>query len=887
MAARERIVLIDGTAMVFRAFFAIPSDFVTRTGLHTNAVFGFARAFQKLLGGKTPERACVVFDAPGPTFREERFPAYKAQRPSMPTELVEQLPYIDKLVDAHRFKRLRVSGFEADDVIGTLTRRAEAKDMEVLIVSGDKDFCQLIGPHVRMLDPIREVTYDSELVRKKWGVRPEQFVDLLALMGDDVDNVPGVPGIGQKGAAQLLEKHGSLDGILEKLEVLDGRKKKALTEHRELAILSRALATIETSVPLSIGLDELLYEPPSTEALNVLYRELEFYSLLAESARSEDAREQGPAVQVVVLDAPDRLRAWLDDAQVQTEGRPFALEPLFDLPTPLLGRWVGLAIGAPNGTVAYVPIDGRPDLADELRGFLGSRIEKVAHDAKALMVLAARSDLVIEGITLDTMLASFLIDPTGLIPHRLDQVVKAYLHRTTRAPKGLVGSGQAERPVHDVPMADAAVFAAERVAAVAELAPLLEARLDQEAQLEVLRTCDLPLSRVLAGMELAGIRIDVADLATLGTELRGQLAEIEARVHALAGRTFNIASTKQLGEVLFDELKLPVIRRTKTGYSTDSEVLERLADKHEIAKQLLEQRRVSKLINTYTDVLAASVDPRDGRIHATFQQTVGATGRLITTDPDLQRTPVKTEEGRRIRRAFIADAGSSIVSADWSQIELRVLAHFSKDPRLLEAMRAGHDIHRRTASFLFGVDEAAVEKSQRNIAKTVNFATIYGQGATALSQILGIARRDAERYIAGYFEAYAGVRAWLDRTIEQAHEDGFVTTMLGRRRRIPELKSNNAADRQAGERIAANTPIQGSAADLCKLTMLEIDRALCARGLRARMLLQIHDELVFEVPEGELSEVVDLVRSKMETSVKLDVPLVVELGIGRSWSEAH
>ncbi|MBI4816848.1 MAG: DNA polymerase I [Deltaproteobacteria bacterium] len=884
--ARERVVLIDGTAMVFRSFFAIPSDFVTRFGLHTNAVFGFARAFQKLLGGKTPDRACVVFDAPGATFREEKYPDYKAQRPLMPSELAEQLPWIDKLVDAFRFKRLRVPGYEADDVIGTLATQAVAREMEVLIVSGDKDFCQLIGPNVRMLDPIREVTYDAELVRKKWGVKPEQFVDLLALMGDDADNIPGVPGIGQKGASQLLEAHGSLAAMLQAVDGLDGRKKRALTEHRDLALLSQSLATIDLAVPLPFGLDDLAYQPPDPALLNELYRELEFYSLLSEDARSEDARAQGQAVSVSVAETPEAVAALID--RLRKSGSIVTLEPLFDLPSVMRGRWVGLALALSAGDVSYVPIDAA-GISSELKRFLTDpAIPKAAHDAKALIVLADRHGVAVDGFVFDTMLGSFLLDPTGLIPHRLDQVVKAYLHRTLRTLKGLTGGGQAERPVHALSVEDASGFAGERAASIAELVPLLRAKVEAEGQDKVLAECDLPLSRVLAGMERFGVKVDVPELNTLGTELRTRLAEIEARIHTLAGRTFNIASTKQLGEVLFDVLKLPVIKRTKTGYSTDSDVLERLAQKHEIAKELLEQRRVSKLINTYTDVLAASVDPSDGRIHATFQQTVGATGRLITTEPDLQRTPIKTDEGRRIRRAFVAEPDRSILSADWSQIELRVLAHFSKDPRLLEAMRTKQDIHRRTASFLFGVEESAVLKPQRDIAKTVNFATIYGQGATALSQILSIPRKDAERYIAGYFEAYAGVRAWLDETIEQAHADGFVTTLLGRRRRIPELKSNNAVDRQAGERIAANTPIQGSAADLCKLAMLGIDRAFKDQRLNAQMVLQIHDELMFEVPVAEVDAVKQIVRAQMEgVYPSLEVPLVVEMGVGASWSEAH
>jgi DNA polymerase I len=497
------------------------------------------------------------------------------------------------------------------------------------------------------------------------------------------------------------------------------------------------------------------------------------------------------------------------------------------------------------------------------------------------------AELAFRGDLLDTALASFLVDPVKCIPHELDQVAKEYVQRGVPLLKTLIGSGQSEQAPSTVAIETAASHQAQIAEVVLALGPVLGKRLDEAGQRKHYEAVERPLAFVLARMEAAGIRVDQDDLGRMSVEFTSRKAEIEKRIYLLAGHEFNIGSTKQLADVLFEELKLPVIKKTKTGYSTDAEVLERLAPKHEIAQQILAQRELAKLINTYTDVLREAVAPETGRIHATFQQTVGVSGRLISTDPDLQRTPIRTPEGKRIRRAFVAPPGTVIVSADWSQIELRVLAHFSKDPHLIEAFRDNLDLHRRTASLLFSVPSEAVTAEQRGVGKTVNFATIYGQGATALGQILGIARKDAQTYIEQYFTYYAEVRRWLDRTIAEAHEKGYVTTLLGRRRYIPELSMRNETDRAAGERIAANTPIQGSAADLCKLAMLTIDRELPKVAPGARMLLQVHDELVLEVPEAEVTATQALVRSAMEKPYPLDVPLVVGVGVGKSWGEAH
>ncbi len=892
-----RVVLVDGTWLVFRAYFAIPANLTNSRGLHTNAIYGFATMFRKLFSGRRPEWGAVAFDPPGKTFREERYPEYRAQRPEMPPDLAEQLPWIDRLVKAHGFPMVRCPGWEADDVIGTLATEATRLGHEVVIVAGDKDFAQLVDDRVRLFDPMREVTYDPELVVKKWGVRPDQIVDLLAVMGDAVDNIPGIPGIGHKGAVSLLQKYGSVDAIYERLEELAPRQRTTLAENRDLAYLSRELATINRSAPIGQALGELPIADGDPRVLDALFRELDFFSLLTSKESPEEqadtnieviARAAGEADGLVA----ERLAARLDALAEGSIAVLALLDSDLGLGTgsalPAAGVLVGLAISDATGSTFHVPTAGDAALSPEALAPLFTWLEasnraKVTHDVKGLGKALMRFGVEVAA-TDDTMLASFLIEPTKCVPHRLEQVSKEYLQEALPSIKSIAG-GVKEGHLAEIPVAQAAGFAGRLAGAVQKLWPILKARLEDAGLWDHYRERELPLAKVLGSMELAGIRVDRADLATMSEEFEARKAAVEERIYGLAGHPFNIGSTQQLATVLFEELKLPVVKKTKTGYSTDAEVLEVLAKSHEIGRLLLEQRMLAKLINTYTEVLRQAVHPASGRVHATFQQTTGVSGRLISTDPDLQRTPIRTPEGRRIRRAFVADPGFLLLSADWSQIELRVLAHFSADARLIAAFQEDRDVHRETASRLFGRSFADVTAEERGVGKTINFATIYGQGATALAQILGIPRKDAQRYIQGYFETYAGVRSWLDETIAQAHRNGYVTTILGRRRFIPELRSHSPMDKQAGERIAANNVIQGSAADLCKLAMLKIARRL--RGTRTRMLLQVHDELVFEVPREDVAEVKAMITEVMEHPMPLNVPLVVNIGVGPSWGDAH
>jgi len=886
----KKLVLVDGTALIFRAYFAIPASFATTSGLHTNAIFGFATMFRKLFAGKKPDYGVVVFDSAAKTFREEKYADYKGDRQEMASDLREQLPWIDKVVEANRFPRLRIDGYEADDVIGTLARRGAEQGMDVVIVSVDKDFAQLVSDRVRQFDPMRDVTYDAELVRKKFGVRPDQIVDLFALMGDAIDNIPGVAGIGQKGAATLLEKYGSVEAIYASLGELKGKQKTSLEAGRESARLSKELATIDCAVPIAETLDSFAIPERDDSVLNALYKELEFYSLLrddspelnsgAGAAGAVDYRSVGDGSPA---NTTTNAKALLDELCATP---PLAIVPMFDLPTPITGKLIGVAVSSKPGSGTWIPFAG--DAIPALKAVLEDpKIPKITHDVKTLWQLLRRNGIALRGATFDTMLASYLVEPTKLIPHRLDQIAREYLQRTLKPLKDLTGAGQKERRVSEIPPAEIGPFACHLADAVISAWPKLVERVTQLEATAHLNEHEMPLALVLGQMELDGIKVDPKELAGAQVEFAAARDAESKKVFEHAGREFNIGSTKQLGAVLFDELKLPVVKKTKTGYSTDSEVLERLAAKHAIAKHILEFRKYEKLINTYTEVLTEAINPATARVHATFQQTVSASGRLISTDPDLQRTPIRTPEGKRIRTAFIADPGNLLISADWSQIELRVLAHVSGDPILLESFAKNVDVHRRTAAELFHCSPEAVTKEQRNVGKTVNFATIYGQGATALGQILGIPRKEAEGYIEAYFVTYAGVRRWLDSTIEEARKKGYVTTLFGRRRYVHELSSRNPTEAAFGERVAANTPIQGSAADLCKIAMLKIARRLEGESMRTRMLVQIHDELLFEAPEAELDRAKAIVKEIMEGAWPLKVPLIAEVGVGKTWADAH
>ncbi len=876
--AKDRVVLIDGSSLIFRAFFAIPGSFTTQEGLHTNAIYGFALMFRKILKGKMPKFGAMVFDAPGKTFRDIKYPEYKSHRPRMHPDLKEQLPWIDKLVLAHDFPVIRTPGVEADDVIGTLTKQALDAGHEVWIISSDKDFAQLIGPDVRMIDTMRDITYDVELVKKKWGVPTHQFIDYLALLGDKADNIPGVPGIGAKGAAQLLEKFSTLEILLESTDQLKGRQQKNLVEFREQAIMSQELATIKCDVELEKSIDDLCIVPPDEEKVNAVYKELEFNSLLGNKAAKSGVIDAKKFTIVKTGDFKKILNS--------ITKKEHALFPIFDNQPKV--ALLGISIAHADGKAWY--FSNTPKNKSDIYKYLSSKAPKIVWNERDSLTALKQIDIVLDNVTFDVQCASFLINPTKIIPHALDGISKEYLQTNLTPEKALVGAGKTIELLSNLPVNKIGNWACHMAAAIAKSAPILSERLEAEGHRKILETLDMPLSSVLAEMQFVGVKIDPNNLKEAELEFSERRDIIKDEIHALAGHKFNIASPKQLSVVLFEELGLPVIKKTKTGYSTNAEVMERLAPKHDIAKLVLRWRTLAKLVNTYTKVLREAAQPDSNRIHATFQQTAGQSGRLITTQPDLQRTPIRGEDGIRIREAFVPEDGWVFISADWSQIELRVLAHISEDPELIRAFNEDLDLHTQTAARIFNVKESDVNREQRNIGKTVNFATVYGQGATALGRQIGIPRKEAKAMIERYFEVYSEVKSWIHETVNDATIDGYVETIIGRRRYIPELRSNNFMDKAYGERVAANTPIQGSAADICKIAMIKIANEFKKANLKTKMMVQIHDELLFEALPEECEQSLKIIRECMENpgeSVKLSVPLKVDIGTGQSWAEAH
>jgi DNA polymerase-1 len=953
----DALTIVDALNFVFRAYHALP-PLTTARGVPTGAVYGLCSMLLKLERERRPSHLCVVFDAPGGrSGREKLYPAYKAHRPPMPADLVPQVELLHRVIAAFQIRTLIEPGVEADDVIATLATRAAADGREVVICSSDKDLMQLCTDRVRLLDTMKNRILGPAEVEEKFGVPPDKVGDVLALMGDSVDNVPGVEGVGPKTAAELVKRYGSLAGILEHAEEIKGKRGEALRAARADILVSRQLVELQSDVQLSVGMDDLRRRRPDPEAIAELFRELEFFRLLpqleqtwgaeavaaaaalaaappigsleldfsapvqlvASAAGGEDdlASEElirvdvvedvaaevvdaapvlppAPAVPVTLVRDEAGLQALLDQL---TAARSFGLASLTEGGDAIRADFVGLGFALRDGTRYYLPLGHRllgeppalrpaevwPKLAPLLAD---PGIEKIVHDGKFLEVMLAHRGTRLRGIGADTMLGAYLLDASRT-RYDLD-ILAVGQGRADVAPRGsLLGSGRKSRPPSEIPTDVAAPQLGAEAAALIAIADHQRAALVAAGLDRLYDGLERPLARVLARMEAEGVLLDVQMLAVLGEELRIAIAALEADIHARAGVVFNIGSPKQLAEVLFGKLALPVVRRTKTGPSTDADVLEALAPQHEVPAKIVEYRGLTKLKNTYVDALPLLVHPRSGRIHTTFNQAVAATGRLSSSEPNLQNIPIRTEIGRRIRTAFVADPGHVLVSADYSQIELRILAHFSEDPAFLAAFRAGADIHQRTAAEVFGVDPDAVSSEQRRIAKAINFGLVFGQSDFGLAQAVGIPRATAKAYIASYFERYAGVKSYMERSIYDARATGVVTTLLGRRRPIPEILSKRVQDRNHAERVARNTPIQGSAADILKLAMIEVAAGLEARWQSVRLLLTVHDELVFEVPDAQAEAFCAWVRPVMESVHQLRVPLVVDVGTGPTWGAAH
>ncbi|HZU25261.1 MAG TPA: DNA polymerase I [Bryobacteraceae bacterium] len=854
--ARPRLFLIDSFGYIFRAYHARARTGAppmrTSTGLSTEAVYIFHNMLRKLQQAYHPEYVAAVFESGKPTFREEAFADYKANRTEMPEDLGPQIGYIRRLLEAMRIPILEYEGFEADDVIGAIARRAE-ETVDVVIVSSDKDMLQLVDDRVSMFNPVKEdVWYDPATTEQFMGVRPEQVADLLALKGDAIDNIPGAPGIGDKGAKDIILKFGSVEAALERAGEVERRMyRESLQNNRDRILLSKRLATIDTSVPIPFELDTVRTQEPDLATLRQVCKELEFFSLLKELGAVDDAhtRDYG-----TLSDEP-AVRQYLDALPL---GERVAVAILSggeeDLPLTMVG------LSAKPGEARAFSADfieaARPVLEDETR-------PKVAHDTKAVLSRLRAFGIEGGGFSHDVMLYAFLLcaDPAGCSVTTLSE---KYLDRKLAA-------------------------AAEQQAdCVLTVLDKLLPEIDEQGLREVYERIDLPLGAVLARMERNGIRIATAELASLAERMDADLARLSEEIYALAGKPFNINSPQQLGKVLFEDLDLPAPVKYGKGktISTAADVLETLAADHEIARKVLDYRQLSKLKGTYVDALPAMLDPKTGRLHTTYNQIGAATGRLSSSNPNLQNIPIRTELGREIRAAFVPEPGWKLIAADYSQIELRLLAHMSHDERLLAAFRSGEDIHTRTAAEVFHVLPELVTPDMRRSAKAVNFGIVYGQTAFGLATSLGIDRKEADLYIRRYFELYSGVRKFIDETIAHVRQCGYALTLFGRRRPIPDMNSRNPNARGFAERTAVNTPLQGTAADLIKLAMINIDRILTEQNLAARMLLQVHDELLFEAPPEEAERVAALVKREMEQVHALDVPLVVDVGIGENWRDA-
>ena len=854
----KRLFLIDGHGYIYRAFFALP-PLSTSKGLQTNAVYGFTNMLLKIVREQQPEYLAVAFDSAGPTQRHVEFEDYKAHRPPMPDPMVQQLPYIERMVEAFAIPKLMIEGYEADDLIGTIARQAEAQGLEVTIVTADKDMLQLVSPGVTVFDTLKNKVYGEAEVRERFGVGPALVADVLGLMGDSTDNIPGVRGIGEKTATKLVSEFGGVEEILKRLaEVKPPKLRAALEQHADEAQRSRRLATIVLDCPVTLDLAAFRRQEPDLDRLTALCRELELTALL----RTLTPAPQASSVPFDVADDATFARAIgrareagaVTLAAVWSPGRPAEAEP------------TALAYAIPTGERGAIVVgdDALRHLADLLAD---ERVTIRGHDLKPLVAWAYRMGMPVHARLWDTMLAAYLLNPNRA-DQSLASVALEYLSRT-------VASG-------DGPQA-----AADWCGVADALVDDVKARVAADGQTEVLERIELPLIPVLARMECYGIRVDADLLGALSKELDAQMTGMMQRLYALAGGEFNLNSPKQLADILFNRLGLAPTKKTKTGFSTDEGVLTQLAARHELPAEILAYRQLAKLKSTYVDALPLLINPRTGRIHTTYHQAVAATGRLSSSDPNLQNIPIKGPMGPRIRAAFIADPGYVLVSADYSQIELRILAHLSRDERLIEAFATDGDVHTDTARTIFNLPPDQITPAMRRAAKTVNFGIIYGISAFGLADQLGVSQAEAKRYIDEYFAHYHGVKRFVESAIEKARADGFVTTLLGRKRPIPELAGTNPALRGFGERSAVNSPIQGSAADLIKLAMIAIHRRLEREGLDARMLLQVHDELVFEVAPKDLDAVQALVTTEMEGAYPLSVPMRVEIGVGPTWADAH
>ena len=888
----DALYIVDGHSQVFKAYHAI-QQLSTSKGVPTNAVFGFTQIMHRLLKIRQPKRLVVTFDSGGPTFRHEMFDLYKANRTEAPEDLAQQMEYIVKILEGMRIPILRLPGYEADDIIATLVAKARENDEDVVVVTADKDLFQLVDEHVHVLrlDPDKETEFDREAVLAKMGVYPERIVDLLAMVGDASDNVPGIHKVGPKTAVTLLQQFETLEGVLANTDKLKGKQKENVENGRENALLSKRLVMLDANVPVEFSMESFDRQTPDVMVLADLYKELEFRRLLEDLPVT---RIECETSYKVVCDE-ETLRRVCEEMRAAGE---FAIDTETTALNPMRAALVGISLSAQPHHGYYIPIGHSPRLDNHtpqltletvythLAPVLADpSIRKVGHNLKFDRRMLRNHGMELVGPMFDTLLASFLLSADRR-NHGLKALAGDLVGITMTPITDLIGTGRNQITFADVAVEAAVQYASADADCTLQLYKVLAPRLAEAGLKDLFEQIEMPLMDVLMEMEMAGVGIDAAHFEALSQEMQKDLAALSERIWALTGRQFNLSSPKQVAQILFEDLKLKPVKEKKTGWSTDVEVLEELAPLHEVPRLLLDFRQIEKLRGTYVDVLPTLVDPSTGRIHTTFNQTIAATGRLSSTDPNLQNIPVRTELGRRIREGFRpARPDHVLLSADYSQIELRVLAHVTGDPALVEAFRREEDVHTLTASKVFGVPLNEVTSEQRDKAKVVNFGIIYGISAHGLSTRLKMPMEDARRFIDEYFAAYAGVKNWIGATLESAREMGYVTTVSGRRRYLADINSRNFNARSAAERVAMNAPIQGTSADMIKIAMINIHQWLTTSSLRTTMLMQVHDELIFDVPENELKEVEATVREMMEKALPLDVPIKVETGWGKNWAE--
>ncbi|MBI1884152.1 MAG: DNA polymerase I [Chlamydiae bacterium] len=856
-SSRQTLYIFDGTSLIYRAFYAIRL-LRNSKGEPTNAVFGFAKMLQKFITEHAPTHLAMVFDAKGPTFRHEAFEDYKAHRKPMPDELVMQLPWIKDLSKAYGLSVFEISGVEADDVIGSLAKKAQ-ENFEVLVISPDKDILQMVGPHVRVIpNPAENLILNEKGVEERHGVRASQIPDLLALIGDSSDNIPGVTGVGPKTAVLLLQEFENLEQIFETPWSQKGKiRKVALIPHEKEARLSKQLATLNLEVPLEISPEDTALKEKDIPRLTEIFKTLEFRDFLKEIAPHPEASTSTPF--------PTAKNKIASNFRIDA-GKPIGLALRAEGDHPLKMRLIEVAIAlSPQET--YSLSLGDQNTLDSLRKILKDpQVLKVGYDLKRIKLILENHNLPLEGLFFDVMIASFLINPS-LHHQNLTDLANYFL----KSPPPIL------KDPSQVTVQDSLI--------TLELMPILEAQLKDSGQENLFQKIELPLIEVLADMEKTGIPIDRAQLQKMSHDFEHSLQELEKKIHAGAGESFNIQSTKELSKILFEKLKLPVLKKTKTGYSTNAEVLTQLIDHHLIIPLLLEFRQISKLKSTYVESLPLLVHPETGRLHTTFHQTIAETGRLSSSEPNLQNIPIRSTLGKKIRSAFVAPPETLLVSADYSQIELRVLAHLSGDPGLMTAFEQDEDIHRWTAQAIFHVQESEVDDTMRSKAKTINFGILYGMSVYGLSKELGVSSEEAGHFMNQYFQRFPQVQDFLKGILEKARREGFVTTLMGRKRYLPDLTNPQMQIRQMAERMAINTPIQGTAADLMKMAMLKVHQALTASHLKSKMVLQIHDELIFIVPQNELKKIKPLIQENMENVFPLKVKLKVDIHTGKNWME--